>query len=161
MCIWFISWFSILFLWLCLAIYVSDFLIGFWLIKQYVFSFCSVNNVLCCCVQSLSCVQFLAAPWSVACQAPLSMGFSRQEYWSGLAFPSPEDLPNPGIKPASLAPAGGFFTTSATWNKIFFFCSVNNMDSKHLVLWEVYFDSPGRLWVKSEGRSVHAYCWYA
>ena len=46
------------------------------------------------------------------------MGFSRQKYWSGLPFPPPEDLPNPGIKPASLmspAWAGGFFTTSATW----------------------------------------------
>ena len=38
-------------------------------------------------------------PWTAACQVPLSMGFSRQEYWSGLPFPSPGDLPNPGIKP--------------------------------------------------------------
>ena len=45
----------------------------------------------------------LATPWTVAHQAPLSMGFSRQEYWSGLSFPPPEDLPNPGIKPGSLA----------------------------------------------------------
>ena len=50
-------------------------------------------------------------PWTVAHQAPLSMGFPRQEYWSGLPFPSPEDLPNPGIKPMSPALAGGFFTT--------------------------------------------------
>ena len=48
----------------------------------------------------------LAAPWTVACQSPLSMGFSRQEYWSGLSFPSPEDLPDPGIKPMSLALQG-------------------------------------------------------
>ena len=50
--------------------------------------------------------------------ATLSMGFSRQEYWSGLPFPSPEDFPDPGIEPMSLespALAGGFFTTSATW----------------------------------------------
>ena len=46
-------------------------------------------------------VQLFAAPWTVAHQAPLSMGFSRQEYWSGLPFPSPEDLPDPGIKPGS------------------------------------------------------------
>ena len=53
-----------------------------------------------------SCVQLFVTPWTVAHQAPLSMGFSRQEYQSGLPFPSPEDLPNPGIKPASLeAPA--------------------------------------------------------
>ena len=45
----------------------------------------------------------LATPQTVACQAPLSMGFSRQEYWNGLPFPSPGDLPNPGIKPGSLA----------------------------------------------------------
>ena len=47
----------------------------------------------------LSCVQLFAAPWTVACQAALSMEFSRQEYWSGKLFPSPGDLPNPGIKP--------------------------------------------------------------
>ena len=47
----------------------------------------------------------------VACQAPLSMGFFRQESWSGLPFPSPEYLPDPGIKPASLALTGGFFTS--------------------------------------------------
>ena len=45
----------------------------------------------------------LATPWTVACQAPLSMGFSRQEYWSGLPFPSPGDLPDPGIEPRSPA----------------------------------------------------------
>ena len=56
--------------------------------------------------------------WTVACQAPLSMGFSRQEYQSGLPYPPPEDLPDPGIKPVSLtspALAGGFFTACATW----------------------------------------------
>jgi len=50
-----------------------------------------------------------AIPWTVACQALLSMGFSRQEYWSGLPFPFPGDLPNPGIKPTSPALAGRFF----------------------------------------------------
>ena len=45
----------------------------------------------------------LVTPWTIACQAPLSMGFSRQEYWNGLPFPSPEDLPDPGIEPRSLA----------------------------------------------------------
>ena len=49
-----------------------------------------------------SCLTF-ATPWTIACQAPLSMGFSRQEYWSGLPFSSPEDLPNPGIEPKSPA----------------------------------------------------------
>jgi len=50
-------------------------------------------------------------PWTVACQAPLSMGFSRQEYWSGLPFPPPGDLPHPGTEPKSSALVGGFFTT--------------------------------------------------
>ena len=50
-------------------------------------------------VKSLSRVQFFATPWTVAYQAPLSMGFSRQEYWNGLPFPSPGDLPDPGIEP--------------------------------------------------------------
>ena len=45
----------------------------------------------------------LVTPWTVACQAPLSMGFPRQEYWSGLPFPSPGDLPGPGIEPGSPA----------------------------------------------------------
>ena len=54
-------------------------------------------------VKSLSRVQLFAAPWTVAYQAPPSMGFSRQEYWSGLPFPSPGDLPNPGIEPDSPA----------------------------------------------------------
>ena len=52
----------------------------------------------------------LRPPWTVVHQAPLSMGFSRQEYWSGLPFPSPGDPPNPGIKPVSPALADGFFT---------------------------------------------------
>ena len=56
--------------------------------------------------------------WIVAHQAPLSMGFSRQEYWSGLPCSPPGNLPDPGIEPAFLlspALAGGFFTTAATW----------------------------------------------
>ena len=61
--------------------------------------------------QLLSCVQLLVVPWTVAHQAPLSVGFSRQEYQSGLPFPSLGDLHDPGVKPASPALAGGFFTT--------------------------------------------------
>ena len=64
-----------------------------------------------------SCVQLYATPWTVACQAPLSMGFSKQQYCSGLLCPFPGDFPDPGIKPTSLmspALAGIFFTTSAT-----------------------------------------------
>ena len=57
-------------------------------------------NSLCVHVKSLSSVLlWVVTPWIVACQAPLSMGFSRQEYWSRLPWPPPEDLPNPGVKP--------------------------------------------------------------
>ena len=54
-------------------------------------------------MKSLSCVYVFETPWTVAYQAPPSMGFSRQEYWSGLPFPSPGDLPDPGIEPGSPA----------------------------------------------------------
>ena len=63
-----------------------------------------IENVPCCCCSRLfakSCLT-LAAPWTVACQDPLSMRFPRQEYWSGLQFPVPGGLPNPGIKPCLL-----------------------------------------------------------
>ena len=56
-----------------------------------------------CACELLSCARFFATPWTVTLQASLSMGFSRQEYWSGLPFPPPGDLPNPGIKPQSPA----------------------------------------------------------
>ena len=62
-------------------------------------------------------VRLFANPWTVACQAPLSMRFSRQEYWSGLSCPHPGHLPHPGTERATLwfpALAGGFFTTSFT-----------------------------------------------
>ena len=65
-----------------------------------------------------SCVQLCDTLWTVARQAPLPVGFSRQEDWSGLPCPPPGDLPYPGVEPASLmspAWAGGFFTTSTTW----------------------------------------------
>jgi len=61
------------------------------------------------------------APWSVACQAPLTMGFFKQEYWSGLPFPSPEDLPDPGIKPTSPALAGGFFTAEPPGKPMYYY----------------------------------------
>ena len=62
-----------------------------------------------------------AALWTIARQAPLFLGFSRQEYWSGLPSPPPGYLPDPGNKPASFmfpALAGGFFTTNTTWEAL-------------------------------------------
>ena len=72
-------------------------------------------------VKSLSRVRLSVTLWTVAHQAPPSMGLSRQEYWSGLPFPSPGDLPDPVIELVSLASpalAGGFFTTSTTWEAL-------------------------------------------
>ena len=74
-----------------------------------------LNSVGCLAVvQSLGSVQLFLTPWTVAPQAPLSVEFSRQEYWTRLPFPTPGDFPHPGIKPVSLASpalAGVFFTT--------------------------------------------------
>ena len=68
----------------------------------------------CIHAQSLSCVPLFATPWNVALQAPLSMGFPRQGYWSRMPFPPPGDLPNPEIEPIlSMSPAlqaDSFFT---------------------------------------------------
>ena len=81
---------------------------------------CSQKNH-ACMQSSSSRVKFSAIQWTVALQAPLSMGLSRQEYWSGLPFPPPGDVHDPRIEPASLlspAVARGFFTTSATWEAL-------------------------------------------
>ena len=68
------------------------------------------------CTLSLSGVLFFVAPWTVACQAPLSMKFSRQEYWSSLPFPTPGNLLDPGVEPTSPVSStltGRFFTTAS------------------------------------------------
>ena len=75
----------------------------------------------CVCGQSLSCAQLFETAWTPAYQAPLPMEFSRQEYWSGLPFPSPGDLPDTGVElmsPVSPAFAERFFTASITWEEI-------------------------------------------
>ena len=74
----------------------------------------------CACMLShFNRVLLFVTLWTIACQAPLSMGFSRQEYWSGLPCPPPGDLLDPGIKPTSLTSsvlAGGLFTTAPSWS---------------------------------------------
>ena len=89
-------------------------------------------------LRCFSCVQLFAILWTVACQAPLSMGFSSQEYCNELPFPFPGNLPYPGIELASLlslALASRFFTTSATWkaplNSILLL--INNAQIKEVV----------------------------
>ena len=107
----------------------------------HVCSLCVTCAQLHACVLSCVCVlRLCAAPWTVACQAPLSMGCSRQKYWSWLPFPPPEDLPDPGIEtasPTSLALAGKFFTTEpygkqrfATKNFILYYYSLTTLSSK-------------------------------
>ena len=98
---------------------------------------------MCVCVFSL--VKFFATPWTVPCQAPLSLGFSRQEYWIRLPFPSPGNLlDDAGMKPVSPSLAGGFFTTSASWGKksnssqvYFFLCNRKKVDGEIEVTFEV------------------------
>ena len=65
-------------------------------------------------------------PWTIACQIPLSMGFSRQEYWSGLPFPPPGDLPDPGVEPTSPALIGRFFTTEQQGEALLLLEEVSN-----------------------------------
>ena len=82
-------------------------------------SFSCLNNILSVCMLShLSLVQLFVTMWTIAHQAPLSLGFPWQEYWSGMPCPPPGDLPDPWIEPVSLkspALAGRLFTTSTTW----------------------------------------------
>ena len=98
-----------------------------------------------CVISPFSPAQLLSTLWTVALQAPLSMGFSRQEHWSGLPCPPPGDLPDPGVKPTSLtspALAGGFFTISATWEALLHsVCYTKQLNSSCCCL--------SKLWTKS------------
>ena len=93
-----------------------------------------------CILSHFSRVQLLAALWTGAHQVPLSLGFPRQEHWSGLPFPPPGDLPNPGIKPTSLmspALASRLLTASLTWeapvsHKDTYIPSLLNLPPTHL-----------------------------
>ena len=109
--------------------------------------YCTLANfivlITCACVlRCFSCIQLCAMLWTVARQAPLKMGVSRQEYWSGLPCLSPEDLPNPGSKPEfllSLALAGGFFTTSTICNCLFLTISLGERQLSFLISPLIFF----------------------
>ena len=94
----------------------------------------------CVCALSLRCVLLFATPWTVACQIPLSRGFSRQEYWSGLPFYSPRDVCSSGIELTSLvspALAGEFFTTagfSAVENNWIVEIETDTLDTAHSLI---------------------------
>ena len=116
---------TMLFSWIfCLG--VTD--LYFWFTVSFEWCTLSRNSCIrggCVCAQLLSWVWHFVTPWTVAFQTPLSMGFSRQEYWSGLPFPPPGDLPNPGIEPVSLnllqergplpGPETGLFSNTRKW----------------------------------------------
>ena len=106
---------------------------------------CVCVCVVCVCACALSPVWLFTMPWTLACQAPLSMGFSRQEYWSRLPWPPLGDLPDPGIEPGSLmSPAlpGVFFTTSITWEAFSRIKCV--LSATTLILW---FFEPSTSWI--------------
>ena len=101
----------------------------------------SMNAMGCWVLGCFSWVWLFATLWTVACQAPLSMGFSRQECWSKLPCPPPGDLPNPGIELSSLmSPAltGRFFTTSATWEAVVW-TPINKYTFLVWFRWENYY----------------------
>ena len=86
----------------------------------------------CVCAQSLSCIQLFVTPWTVAHQAPLSMGLSWQEYWSGMPLPPPGDPCDPGIKPASCGTciAGGWFATAPPGKPLVMVSRANQSEQK-------------------------------
>ena len=117
------------------------------------------ENVVYIHARLLSSVWPFVISWTVACQVPLSMGFSRQEYWSGKPSPSPGNLPDPGIEPTSptsLALTGGFFYHCTTW------CYVNSepkpQEVKHPFLFSLLEISPPSMWASSSWLFLGA-CW--
>ena len=104
-----------LFLYLCMSLWT---MVNYFILWTKIHCCCCCCCCCCCYCWRFSRVRLYVNPGTVALQAPLSLRFSRQEYWSRLPCPPPGALPNPGIKPTSLmspALAGGFFTTSNTW----------------------------------------------
>ena len=103
---------------LCILIPADEIRVG---LKEEVYIFEPDLREVCTVLSHFCRVQLFVTLWTIAHQAPLSMGFSWQEYWSGLPCPPSGDLPDPGIEPASLkfpALASRFFTTRATWEAL-------------------------------------------
>ena len=84
----------------------------------------------------LTCVWLFVTPWTVAHQAPQSLGFSRQEYWSGLPFPSPGELPDPGIEPRSPALRADALTSEPPWKQI---CENNQQYQPKTFSFKMYY----------------------
>ena len=110
------------------------------------------------CAQSLSRVWLFAKLWTIACQATLSMGFSRQEYWGGLLFPPPGNLPDPGIEPTSPPSpvlAGRLFTSEPHGKP--------NLYMRHLLIkkYKIYREVENKNWKKIYNKnSEYMYCEY-
>ena len=88
-----------------------------------------------------SLISLFATPWTAACHVPLSMGFPRQEYWNGLQFPSPGDLPNPGMEPPPLnspALADEFFTTSTMGELVYSYTLLSILTTIPSKPWKMY-----------------------
>ena len=132
-----------------------------------------INSMLCthaCVLSCFSHIQLFKILWSVARQAPLSMGFSRQEYWSGLPCPPPGDLPDPGMEPTSPAApalAGGFFTTSATWKAhIYTLLCIKQITNKeptvqHRELGSIFCNGLyGKETLKKKGEYMYMHNWF-
>ena len=96
-------------------------------------------------VTSLSCVLLFSTPWTVAYQDPLSMGFSRQEYWCGLPLPSPGDLPDPGIEPGSLTLQADTLPSESPGKPLF---HQNSTQKRTLESVHLYQFCLGNLWRK-------------
>ena len=103
--------------WTLIHISLSLYFQFFWKLPRSVTaaSYSNFCVTFCAMLSHFSRVWLFGTLWTVACQSPLSMGFSGKEYWSGLPFPPPGDLPDPGIKSTSPALAGSFFISSTTW----------------------------------------------
>ena len=118
------------------------------------FSLGGISDLLCMHAQSL---QLFVTPWTLVCQAPLFMEFPRQEYWSGLPFPSPEDFPDPGIKPISPALAGRFSTAEpwgrpqwrSHWGKVTESATLDaSLKALGRILFPCFFQLPGTTWTR-------------
>ena len=90
-----------------------------------------------------------ASPWTAVCQAPLSMGFPRQEYWSGLPFPFPRDHPDPGIEPASPVLARRLFTSKPPGKPIYLVNSLQNLTERIIKHFPFFTDE------ETEAHTIH------
>ena len=103
------------------------------------------SSLPCRCAKLLQCIWLIATLWTIAHQAPLPMGSSRQEYWSRLPYPPPGNLPDPGIEPVSHkspALANSLFTASATWEAPSFSCSWLNLSSSSFFTVHIFLIPP-------------------